>query len=86
MPLTGKQTGTLQKDIEPGAGDRGPKGPKFRPQAQIKEEAYAINKTITFSTNKEELSIGYGHSPWQCQAWGSAPVLYHHHIYLHHFS
>ena len=47
----------MQKDTEPGAGDRGPKRPKFCPQAQIKEEAYAINKTAIFSTNKEELSI-----------------------------
>ena len=47
----------MQKDIEPGAGDRWPKGPKFCPQTQIKEEAYVINKTITFSTNEEELSI-----------------------------
>ena len=47
----------MQKDTEPGAGDRGPKGRKFCPQAQIKEEAYAINKTTIFFTNKEELSI-----------------------------
>ena len=34
----------MQKDTEPGTGDRGPKGPKFCPQAQIKEETYAIKK------------------------------------------
>ena len=45
----------MQKDIEPGTGDRGPKGPKFCPQAQIKEEAYAINKTITFYANKGDI-------------------------------
>ena len=63
----------MQKDTEHGAGDRGPKGPKFCPQAQIKEEAYAINKTITFFTNKEELSIWYGHSPWQPPSLGECP-------------
>ena len=47
----------MQKDTELGAGDRGPMGPKFCPQAQIKEEAYAINKITTVSSNKEELSI-----------------------------
>ena len=44
-----------KKDTKLGAGDRGPKGPKFYPQAQIKEEAYAINKTITFFTNKGDI-------------------------------
>ena len=63
----------MQKDTEPGTGDRGPKGPKFCPQAQIKEEAYAINKIITISTNKEELSIWYGHSPWQLPSLGEVP-------------
>ena len=47
----------MQKYTELGAGDRGPKGPKFCPQAQTKEEAYTINKITTVSTNKEELSI-----------------------------
>ena len=63
----------MQKDTELGAGDRGPKGPKFCPQAQIKEESYAINKTTIFFTNKEELSIGYGHSPWQLPSLGEVP-------------
>ena len=47
----------MQKDTELGAGDRGPKGPKFCPQVQIKEEAYVIDKITTVSSNKEELSI-----------------------------
>ena len=47
----------MQKDTELGAGDRGPKGPKFCPQAQIKEEARIINNTSTVSSNKQELSI-----------------------------
>ena len=82
----GEQAGTMQKDTEPGTGDRGPKGPKFRPQMQIKEEAYAINKITTVSTNKGELSIWYGHSPWQLPSLGGAPISYHHHFYLYHFS
>ena len=64
----------MQKDSEPGAGDRGPKGPKFCPQAQIKEEAYAINNSPLF-TNKEELSIRYGHSPWQLPSLGECPSI-----------
>ena len=75
----------MQKDTEPGTGDRGPKGPKFCPQEQIKEEAYAINKTITFFTNKEELSMGKGTPLGNCQAWGSAPVSYHRHFYIYRF-
>ena len=39
----------MQKDTDLGAGDRGPKGPKFCPQTQIKEEAYVINSIITTS-------------------------------------
>ena len=63
----------MQKDTELGAGDQGPKGPKFCPQTQIKEEAYAINKITTISTNKEELSIWYGHSTWQMPSLGECP-------------
>ena len=63
----------MQKDNEPGTGYRGPKGPKFCPQTQIKEEAYAINKITTVSSNKEELSIWYGHSPWQPPSLGEVP-------------
>ena len=63
----------MQKDTEPGAGDRGPKGPEFYTQAQIKEETYAINQITTVSTNKEELSIWYGHPPWQLPSLGECP-------------
>ena len=63
----------MQKDTELGAGDRGLKGAKLCPQAQIKEEAYAINKVTTISTNKEELSTWYGHSTWQLPSLGECP-------------
>ena len=44
--------------------------------------------TNTFFTNKEELSIGYGHSPWQLPSLGEVPQ-YRITItpfYLYHFS
>ena len=47
----------MQKDTKPRAGDRWPEGSKFYPQAQIKEEAYAINKTNTFFTNNHKLDV-----------------------------
>ena len=78
----------MQKDTELGAGDRGPKGPKFCPQMQIKEEAYAINKITTVSSNKEELSIWVRALPLAtAKLGGGAPVSYHHHnSYLYSFS
>ena len=75
----------MQKDTKPGAGDRGPKGSKFCPQAQIKEEAYVINNS-TLSTNKEELSIWYGHSTWQLPSLGECPSIVSPSLYLYLFS
>ena len=76
----------MQKDTKLGVGDRGPKGPKFCPQTQIKEEAYAINKITTVSSNKEELSIWYGHSTWQLPSLGECPGIVSPSLYLYHFS
>ena len=77
----------MQKDTEPGTGDRGPKGPKFCPQTQIKEEAYVINKITTVSSNKEELSIWVWALPLATtKLGGDAPVSHHHHnSYLYRF-
>ena len=73
----------MQKDTELGAGDRGPKGPKFCPQAQIKEEAYVINKTIIFLTPKEGDIITW---VWAlplatAKLGGGALVSCHHHTF-----
>ena len=76
----------MQKDTELGAGDRGPKVPKFCPQMQIKEEAYAINKITTVSTNKEELSIWYRHSTCQLPSLGECPRIVSPSLYLYRFS
>ena len=78
----------MQKDTEPGAGDRGPKGPKFCPQAQIKEEAYAINKTTIFFTNKGDIITWVWALPLAtAKLGGGALVSYHHHnSYLYRFS
>ena len=35
---------------------------------------------------KNNLVSGMGTPLGNCQAWGSAPVSYHHHFYLYHFS
>ena len=77
----------MQKDTEPGTGDRGPKGPKFRPQTQIKEEAYAINNSIFFTKQGDIITWVWALPLATAKLGGGAPVLYHNHIsFLYHFS
>ena len=70
----------MQKDTEPGAGDRGPKGPKFCPQAQIKEEAYVINNSIITTSEERDINTWVWALPLvTAKLGGGASVSYHHH-------
>ena len=70
----------MQKDTELGAGDRGPKGPKFYPQMQIKEEAYVINNSIITTSEEGNIITWVWALPLAtAKLGGGAPISYHHH-------
>ena len=70
----------MQKDTELGGGDRGPKGPKFCPQAQIKEEACIIDNTSTANNKEGDIITWVWSLPLAtAKLGGGAPVSYHPH-------
>ena len=47
---------------------------------------YPSSKTPPYSPTKKNWASGMGTPLGNYQAWGSAPVSYHHHFYLYRFS